>query len=73
MEEELKLLKTPEHLSKLKGWMNYEWNFSCHTKYRHLFEEWWKNITDSQIYYFSKQMYNLEHGILGKTSNYFKK
>lgn len=59
-------------LQKLHDWMQYEWKISTHPKYRHLFEEWWKNITPSQIYYFSKQMYNLEHCVLGKTSKYFQ-
>lgn len=60
-----------ENLKKLHDWMQYEWNMSTHPKYKHLFEEWWKNITPSQIEGFSKQMYNLEHGVLGKTSKYF--
>ena len=58
--------------SELKEWMRFEWNYSTHPKYKHLFEEWWKNITPAQIEGFTKQMYNLKHGLLGKTSPYFK-
>ncbi|MCM1220796.1 MAG: hypothetical protein NC548_40525 [Lachnospiraceae bacterium] len=46
--------------------------YYTHPKYKHLFDEWWKNITPSQIEGFSRQMFNLEHGILGKTSKYFQ-
>lgn len=60
-----------EDNKELKDWMEYEWRYSTHPKYRHLFEEWWKNITTSQIEGFKKQMYNLKHGLVGKTSPYF--
>lgn len=61
------------NLDKLKEWMRYEWNYSTHPKYKHLFEDWWENITPEQIEGFNKQMYHLEHGLIGKTSNYFCK
>ena len=58
--------------SELKEWMRFEWNYSTHPKYKHLFEEWWENALPSQLDAFEKQMYNLKHNVLGKTSNYFK-
>lgn len=57
-----------EENSKLKEWMRQQWNYSTHPKYKHLFEMWWGKITQSQVDGFTKQMYNLEHGILGKTN-----
>ena len=58
---------------ELKEWMRNEWNYSSHVKYRHLFDVWWENALDYQLDYFKKQMYNLKHGIIGKTSIFFKK
>ena len=58
--------------SVLKEWMRYEWNMSTHPKYKHLFEEWWKNALPHQLESFKKQMYKLKYNVLGKTSNYFK-
>ena len=40
------------------NWLENHWRKDNHAKYRHLFSEWVSNITDSQVYYFSKQMYN---------------
>ena len=51
--------------SKLYEQLRKEFYYSNHAKYRHLFEEWVKNITSSQIDGFSKQMYNKENNILG--------
>ena len=67
MEKKFKSFENDE----FKEWMRHEWNYSVHTKYRHLFEVWWNNITESQIYHFKRQMYNLKHNVLGKTSNFF--
>lgn len=57
---------------EFKKWMNYEWNFSTHPKYRHYFETWFENITQDQIYYFKFMMWRTKFGIIGKTSIYFK-
>lgn len=62
-----------DNLNELKEWMRYEWNFATHPKYRHLFEQWWENITPGQIEGFTKQMNNLREGLIGKTSNFFNK
>lgn len=51
--------------NKLYEWLRKEFYYSNHAKYRHLFEEWVKNITSSQIDGFSKQMYNKENNVLG--------
>ena len=40
---------------ELYGWLKYRWKMDNHPKYQHLFEEWVKNITKSQIDGFSKQ------------------
>ena len=50
---------------KLYEWLRREFYQSNHSKYRHLFEEWVKNITDSQIQGFLKQMHNKENNVLG--------
>lgn len=49
---------------KLYEWLRKEFYKSNHPKYRYLFEEWIKNITQSQIDGFSKQMYNQDNNIL---------
>lgn len=51
--------------TKLYEWLRNEFYKSNHSKYRHLFEEWVSNITQSQIEGFSKQMYIKENHILG--------
>ena len=40
---------------ELYEWLRERWYIDNHAKYRHLFEEWIKNITESQIEGFSKQ------------------
>lgn len=60
-----------EELKELHDWLEYEFKYSCHVKYRHLFEEWWSNILPSQIDGFYKQMQKVKHGVLGKTSKFF--
>lgn len=50
---------------KLYEWLRREFYLSNHSKYKHLFEEWISNITQSQIDGFSKQMYNQENNVLG--------
>lgn len=49
----------------LYEWLRREFYSSNHPKYRHLFNEWIKNITPEQIVGFEKQMYNKTHNILG--------
>lgn len=49
---------------ELYNWLQREFYFCNHSKYRHLFETWISNITQAQIDGFSKQMYNKENGIL---------
>ena len=41
--------------NKLYEWLRKEFYYSNHAKYRHLFEEWVRNITPSQIEGFNKQ------------------
>lgn len=53
---------------KLYEWLRKEFYYSNHNKYRHLFEVWVANITQSQIDGFNKQMYNQENNVLGKAS-----
>ena len=55
--------KWKEILSRLNG-IHYL-ILGNHAKYRHLFEEWVRNITTSQIEGFNKQMYNKENNVLG--------
>ena len=50
---------------KLYEWLRKEFYRSNHAKYRHLFEEWVRNITTPQIEGFNKQMYNKENNVLG--------
>ena len=50
---------------ELYGWLRREFYYSNHSKYRHLFEEWIKNITSDQIEGFSRQMYRKKHNVLG--------
>lgn len=51
---------------KLYEWLRREFYSSNYNKYRHLFEEWVKkNITQSQIDGFEKQMFNKENHVLG--------
>ena len=51
--------------NKLYEWLRREFYHSNHAKYRHLFEEWIKNINSDQIEGFSKQMHNKENNVLG--------
>lgn len=39
---------------ELYNWLKYEWLISNHTKYQKYFEEWVKNLTNSQIEGFNK-------------------
>ena len=48
---------------KLYEWLRKEFYYSNHPKYRHLFEEWVRNITQSQIDGFRRQMINKENNI----------
>lgn len=49
---------------KLYEWLRKEFYYSNHAKYRHLFEEWMRNITQAQIDGFRRQMFNKENNIL---------
>ena len=51
-------------IPKLYEWLRREFYSSNHAKYKHLFEIWVSNITQTQIDGFSKQMYNKENKIL---------
>lgn len=68
-EEFIKTLKEEE----FKDWMQYEFNYSCHKKYRKYFEEAFNNLTDDQIHYFKQMMWRLKYGILGLTSRFFER
>lgn len=50
---------------KLYDWLRIEFYRGNHAKYKHLFDEWVSNLTQSQIDGFSKQMYNKENNVLG--------
>lgn len=50
--------------NELYEWLRKEFYYSNHAKYRHLFEEWVRNITQSQIDGFRRQMFNKENNIL---------
>lgn len=52
--------------NELYEWLFQHWRRDNHAKYLRYFEEWISNITESQIRYFNKQMYNEKNGILGK-------
>lgn len=40
----------------LHQYLQTQWRFCNHTKYLKYFDDWVKNITDNQIYYFTKEM-----------------
>jgi hypothetical protein len=40
----------------LRDYLHKEWKMRNHPKYLKYFEEWFKNITENQIYYFTKEM-----------------
>lgn len=40
------------------------WKYDNHTKYQHIFEPWFANLTQSQLIYFSRQKHNIENGSL---------
>ena len=54
---------------KLYEWLRREFYHSNHAKYRHLFEEWVKNITQSQTDGFEKQMFNKENHVLDRLAH----
>lgn len=41
---------------KLYLYLKEEWRINNHRKYQKYFDEWVKNVTDIQIFYFKKQM-----------------
>ena len=43
-------------MNNLHTYLEREWRFNNHAKYQHYFEEWFSNLTDSQIFYFTKDM-----------------
>lgn len=67
------LTEEEQRLTKLKEWLRKEWYYSSHVKYRRYFEEWWENITDNQIFHFSRMMYNQENGVLNNQTKRTKK
>lgn len=40
---------------ELYNWLKYRWQKDNHAKYNHLFYEWVKKISNSQVEGFSKQ------------------
>lgn len=40
-------------MNDLKGYLWYEWTHSTLPKYYKYFEEWFNNLTDNQILYFT--------------------
>ena len=57
------LLKTPDleiinMTPQLYNWLHEIWVRHNHVKYRKYFDEWVENLTDSQIYGFSKMEEN---------------
>lgn len=49
---------------KLEIWLRERWRFDNHAKYQQYFDPWFKNLTNSQLHYFWKQMKNIENGSL---------
>jgi hypothetical protein len=43
-------------MKDLKNYLELEWRKSNHTKYQIYFNEWFKNLTKDQIYWFEKYM-----------------
>lgn len=50
--------------NELYEWLMEQWRRCNIPKYKHIFEPWVSNLTDSQIYYFKKQKENIENGSL---------
>lgn len=44
--------------NELKIYLHHEWKLRNHPKYLKYFELWVCNITETQIYYFNKEMNN---------------
>ena len=42
--------------TQLYIYLEKRWRFSNHKKYHKYFKEWIENITENQIYYFTKDM-----------------
>lgn len=53
-------------MEELIEWLRYHWRRDNHAKYQKYFNMWLSNITNSQIEYFTKQMFNEKNGIIGK-------
>lgn len=49
---------------ELFNWLQQRFYRDNHAKYKHYFDEWVKNITETQINGFSKQMYIDKNNIL---------
>lgn len=43
-------------MNNLHEYLKKEWIYNCHRKYHYLFEDWFKNLTENQIIYFSAFM-----------------
>ena len=50
---------------ELYNWLQNAFYRDNHSKYKHHFDEWIKNITYEQIAGFAKQMYNDKNNVLG--------
>ena len=48
-----------------KEFMRNLWKRNNHSKYQRYFEEWFENLTETQIDGFKKQMYNIQNNVLG--------
>lgn len=45
-------------MDELKEYLEKEWRYNNHAKYQKYFNEWFKNLTEIQIFYFKSQMEN---------------
>jgi hypothetical protein len=50
--------------TNFENWIRFRFYKDNHPKYHKYFDEWFSNITESQIQGFNKQMYNDINGIL---------
>ena len=50
----------------VKDYLRKMWRVSNHAKYQKYFDEWYENLTNTQIYYFNKERINIKNGSLTK-------
>lgn len=53
----MRLLKYPKILKmtdQLYQYLKNEWKINNHPRYQHYFDDWVKNLTKTQIYYYNK-------------------